>query len=266
MTIPPRKIRNLPPALPAKETDVFPISQMGDDNVPVTRAMTRAQNNADMIAVITEARQEFVDTANQQHAELNARIDGKVDKPVSWSDLFGKPVSYNPAAHGHLIGDVTGLQSALDSAAATPVQSTWASLAGKPSTFTPAAHTHTYADISGKPNSFPPNQHSHAISDIPGLQAVLDAKTSAGNTLIGTAIIAENGLVLLALAVRRVNVAVAGVVTGGNYAIFPVNALPAGFGIVDAICTTNGIISFGMIVPVITGNYSIPVRVVKVNT
>lgn len=87
-----------------------------------------------------------------------------------------------------------------------------------------------------------------------------------GNELLGTFNIAETGLVLLALGVRRVNVAVAGAVVGGNYNIYPVNAIPAGFGIVDCVCTVAGTISFGMLVPAITGNYSIPVRVVKVNT
>ncbi len=85
-------------------------------------------------------------------------------------------------------------------------------------------------------------------------------------TLLGTVNIAETGLTLLALSVRRVTVAVAGAAIGGNYAVFPVNAVPAGFGIVDAVCTTAGQITFGMIVPIITGSYSIPVRVVRITT
>lgn len=86
------------------------------------------------------------------------------------------------------------------------------------------------------------------------------------NQLLGTVNIAETGLTLLALSVRRVMVAVTGAVTGGNYSVFPVGAIPAGFGIVDAVCTTNGQITFGMLVPLITGNYSIPVRVVRLLT
>lgn len=86
------------------------------------------------------------------------------------------------------------------------------------------------------------------------------------NQLLGTVSIAESGLTLLALSVRRVTVAVAGAVVGGNYGVFPVNAVPAGFGIVDAVCTTNGQITFGMLVPLITGAYTIPVRVVRVLT
>ena len=88
----------------------------------------------------------------------------------------------------------------------------------------------------------------------------------AGNTLLGTVTIAESGLTLLALSVRRVTVSAPAAVVGANYAVFPVNAVPAGFGIVDAICTTNGQIVFGMLVPLITGSYSIPVRVVRINT
>ena len=99
-----------------------------------------------------------------------------------------------------------------------------------------------------------------------GATGATGAAGAPGNTLIGTATIAESGLTLLALSVRRVNVSVAGVTTGKNYAVFPVNAVPAGFGIVDAICTTNGTMTFGMLVPLITGAYSIPVRVVQVNT
>jgi hypothetical protein len=86
------------------------------------------------------------------------------------------------------------------------------------------------------------------------------------NQLLGTVNIAESGLTLLALSVRRVTVAVTGAVVGGNYAVFPVNAVPAGFGIVDAVCTTAGQVTFGMLVPLITGSYSIPVRVVRLLT
>jgi hypothetical protein len=32
----------------------------------------------------------------------------------SWGDLTGKPATFPPSAHGHIIGDVTGLQAALD--------------------------------------------------------------------------------------------------------------------------------------------------------
>lgn len=87
------------------------------------------------------------------------------------------------------------------------------------------------------------------------------------NTSLGTVTIAESSLTTLALGVRRVTVPVTGSVIGANYLAFPTAALPAGYGIVDAICTTNGSIVFGLLVPILTiGSYSIPVRVVKVGT
>lgn len=181
----------------------------------------------------------------------------------AWSDITGAPATYAPSAHTHPWSDLTSVPSTFAPSAHSHA---WTDITGKPSTFPPDTHTHAWSDITSKPSTFTPSTHSHAISDVTGLQAALDAKPSAGNTLINTATVGETGLTLLALSVRRVNVSVTGVTTGKNYAVFPVNALPAGFGIVDAICTTNGTLTFGMIVPIITGSYSISVRVVQINT
>jgi len=162
----------------------------------------------------------------------------------TWAALRGKPATFPPAAHSHPWGEVTG----------------------KPNTFPPAAHSHAFADITDKPSAYPPSAHGHTIADVQGLQTALDAQAAKNNVLLGTVNIAETGLTLLALSVRRVTINVTGAVVGGNYNVYPVNAVPAGFGIVDAVCTTAGQITFGMLVPLITGNYSIPVRVVRVVT
>lgn len=90
-----------------------------------------------------------------------------------------------------------------------------------------------------------------------------DGAVSAVN--LGNATIAENAITTLTLGVRRVTVALTGATVGGNYAVFPTGSLAAGFGIVDAICTTANQITFGILCPVLTiGSYSIGVRVVKV--
>lgn len=82
---------------------------------------------------------------------------------------------------------------------------------------------------------------------------------------MGTATIAESNITTLSLGVRRVNVAVTGATVGSNFAVFPTGSLGAGYGIVDAICTVAGTITFGILVPVLTiGSYSIGVRVIKV--
>jgi len=47
MPVPPRKIRQLPAAQAHSESDVFPVSQMGEDGVAKTRAMSRAQLKGD---------------------------------------------------------------------------------------------------------------------------------------------------------------------------------------------------------------------------
>lgn len=87
----------------------------------------------------------------------------------------------------------------------------------------------------------------------------------SGAVSLGTATISESSLTTLALGVRRVTVAVTGVVTTGNYLAFPAAALTSGFGIVDAICTTNGQMTFGVLVPILTlGTYSISVRVYSI--
>ncbi len=75
MAMPPRRIRQLPPALPAKDSDVFPVSQMDDNGSATTRAMQRAQFQQDIIDVINAARQQFIDTANAEHAVINGRLD-----------------------------------------------------------------------------------------------------------------------------------------------------------------------------------------------
>lgn len=75
MAIPPRKIRQLPPAFAAKGSDVFPVSQMDETGVASTRAMSRDQFQSDIIQVIAEARQEFVDTASAEHLHLQNQLD-----------------------------------------------------------------------------------------------------------------------------------------------------------------------------------------------
>lgn len=212
MAIPPRRIRQLPPALPAKDTDVFPISQMGDDGRPTTRAMTRAQNNAEMIEVISEARQEFVDMAEVEHDRLEAKIDTKADAPVAWNSVTEKPSTFPPAPHTHPASDVTGL----------PATPTWSTLSGKPSTF-------------------PPATHSQAISTITGLQAALDAKYP-GAVILGEVDIVDQAAVVLALGVRSKDVSVPaswGLRTSDTLFVTPGASLPAGYAIDNAIPLTT---------------------------
>lgn len=162
---------------------------------------------------------------------------------IQWADVQGKPVSFLPSPHGHSISDVSGLQTALDAR----LQSvSWAQVTGKPTTFTPSSHT-------------------HVIADITGLQPALDAR---GNTPIGTATVTETALIALTAGVRKVNVPIAGVVPNANYALFPTGQTPAGYAIADVVCVNAGMLQVSVTAPLLAlgATYSIPVRVVRINT
>ena len=76
MAVPPRKIRQLPPAQAPSDSDVFPVSQMNaQTGVATTRAMTRLQLQSDLIQVINEARQMFVTQSEETHSYLQEQID-----------------------------------------------------------------------------------------------------------------------------------------------------------------------------------------------
>lgn len=112
------------------------------------------------------------------------------------------------ATHGHAIGDVSGLQGALDAKQAlnwrpglndltdvsvsgaaiaqvlryngtgwapSTLSVAWGDVSGKPSSFPTA-----WADVANTPLSFPPDSHAHAIGDVSGLQAALDSKAGLG--------------------------------------------------------------------------------------
>jgi len=97
---------------------------------------------------------------------------------------------------------------------------------------------------------------------IPGIQG---ATGPSGSTLVGTATLAESGLITLALGVRRVTTTLAGTVTTASYVAVPISAPPAGYSVQDCVCSTAGQITVGLLVPVLTvaGSYSIPVRIYR---
>lgn len=88
-----------------------------------------------------------------------------------------------------------------------------------------------------------------------------------GSVFLGQVTLAETSILNAQLGVRRVTATLAGTTTGQSYLAIPINALPVGFSVQDAVCSTNGQITVGVLVPVIQllGSYSIPVRIYRLN-
>jgi len=95
--------------------------------------------------------------------EVPLQITGPAMGPVPWQNIVGKPETFPPSAHIHVIADVIGLQSTLDAKA-------------------PIAHSHGIVDVTGLQaalDSKAPVSHAHIIGDVTGLQVALDEKAAA---------------------------------------------------------------------------------------
>lgn len=113
----------------------------------------------------------------------------------TWAGLSGKPTTFTPSAHSHIIGDVTGLQTALDGKQAAgsyaasvhthviaDVTGLQTALDGKQATGSYVTTANfTWTNLSGKPSTFAPSAHSHVIADVTGLQTALDGKQASGS-------------------------------------------------------------------------------------
>jgi hypothetical protein len=92
----------------------------------------------------------------------------------TWADLADKPATFPPAAHGHPIGQVDGLQAALDGKQPAGSYATTAALTATAGTLQTA--------IDGKQpaGAYAAAGHGHTVSQVDGLQAALDGKQPAG--------------------------------------------------------------------------------------
>lgn len=71
---------------------------------------------------------------------------------IPWTDVTGKPATFPPSAHTHMVAQITDFPSLAN--VATSGQ--YADLSGLPSLFDGA-----YASLSGIPATFPPSAHTH---------------------------------------------------------------------------------------------------------
>lgn len=108
-----------------------------------------------------------------EDASYSGGGDGGDGGPVSWTQVRNKPTTFPPSSHTHPLGDVSGLQAALDA----KVGNTDPRLSDARD---PKAHTHSWASLTGKPSTFPPDGHGHSISDVSGLQQALEDAANSG--------------------------------------------------------------------------------------
>jgi hypothetical protein len=120
--------------------------------------------------------------------EIPLQITGPAMGPVPWQNIVGKPETFPPSAHIHVIADVIGLQSTLDAKAPiahshgiVDVTGLQAALDGKAQ----LVHSHIVADVVGLQEILDgkaPVSHAHIIGDVTGLQVALDGKASISHT------------------------------------------------------------------------------------
>jgi hypothetical protein len=153
-------------------------------------------------------------------------VNPVVNPPISagdWASITGKPTTFPPDAHGHAIGEISGLATALTGKA-------------------DASHTHSIANVTGLQTALDGKaaiSHTHGISDVTGLQTVLDAKAAlAGATFTGAVsspafIVTSGAIVTDASTARTLSAGDNGEIlrfTSGSAVTVTVNdTLPVGF-------------------------------------
>jgi hypothetical protein len=154
-----------------------------------------------------------IEIVSRPAVEILLAITAPLLGPVYWSTIVGKPETFPPSIHSHLISDITGLQAALNSKAASihthiigditglqavldtrgiPAGGTAGQVLAKVNGTdyqviwaTPASGggsgSIAWADITGKPSTFAPSAHTHVISEVTSLQSALDGKQASGS-------------------------------------------------------------------------------------
>jgi hypothetical protein len=153
-----------------------------------------------------------------------------------------------PTAHGHVIGDVSGLQTALDAKAAASHSHAIADVTGLQTALdgkAASSHAHAVADVTGLQTALDGKSnvgHGHAISDVSGLQTALDGKASTSHTHVANQISDSTavGRSVLTAATAAAGATALGLGTGDTPTFTGV-AFPNGESITNAV---NGRIEF----------------------
>lgn len=128
---------------------------MGQASIDLTQFYTKNEADAEFADINhTHTESDITDLDKYTQAEANALLDGKAD-----------------TAHGHVIADVTDLQTELDGKEPTFTKNTAFN-----KDFGNTADTVTEGDDARLSDARTPLAHDHVISDVTDLQAALDSK------------------------------------------------------------------------------------------
>ncbi len=124
---------------------------------------TSASNNDTLVWSGTEWTPTAQPTIPTDVADLTDNSNLLIEADPDWADIINKPTVFTPSAHTHIIGEITGLQTELNSKAELN-------------------HTHTNLPISATTglqaalDGRALLNHTHVIADVSGLQQALDTK------------------------------------------------------------------------------------------
>lgn len=118
--------------------------------------------------LIEEGSKELVIGNSSDTYDSAFKVSGGGDEPVTvtWANVSGKPSTFTPSAHTHVIEDVTGLQAELDGKA---VPGDIPDVSGF------ATNAELTSGLAGKANT----SHTHTVAQVTGLQGELDSKLTA---------------------------------------------------------------------------------------
>jgi hypothetical protein len=182
-----------------------------DNTADASKPVSSAQASADA-AVQAYSIQRANHTGTQLAATISDFASSAV-AAVTWTTITGKPSTFPPSTHTHVVADVTGLQAALDGKQAA-------------GSYAAAVHTHTASQVTGLATV----ATTGAYSDLTGLPTIPSAyslptatasvlggiKIGSGLTIDGSGVVTAAGTYTLPAATVS---ALGGVIVGTGLAV-----------------------------------------------
>jgi hypothetical protein len=180
-------------------------------NLEVLEARDETVEARDQAVLAAQTAEDFAASINPVQFVTNSELDNRIENLIGTApstldtlqelaDALGNDPNFATTVmdqiagkaslvHGHAIGDVLGLQAALDGKAALSHTHTIAQVTGLQTALDARLLTSnfTWGNLAGKPTVFPPESHTHTIAQVTGLQTALDGKLDATSAAVSAA-------------------------------------------------------------------------------